>query len=176
VRRPLSRQACATGFHVGIARCRRSPATAGFQCPSSRRRSRRKANTSARCSWIWAGGASGFGARPDNIIGTGCRLRARIEPCTGNGETVAAPGPASAGRWRASAGRWRDQGRGGELVSRDPLDHVAQALTGSAHGLSSLRPHNDGEDSPQKGNQTNGNSPIPGRAYAGDVTRDEVVA
>ena len=43
-------------------------------------------------------------------------------------------------------------------------------------GRSSFRPDHERDDSPEKGNQTNGNSPIPGRAYAGDVTRHEVVA
>ena len=36
---------------------------------SSRRRSRRRANTSAPCSWSCAGGANGYGARQANITG-----------------------------------------------------------------------------------------------------------
>lgn len=78
---PSRPQSLRQRFLDGIVASPSLHATAVFQCPSSRRRSNPKGNTSARCSWSWGGGANASGAGPGRTIASGSRHLVRAE-CT----------------------------------------------------------------------------------------------
>jgi len=98
---PLNRQICVAS-QAGIAVCPPFPATA-VRWPSSRRPSRPKASTSARCSWTWGGDASGYGARQGSTIAIGSRRYVRTEGAAARGARLTLVSGVSDSRSRRQA-------------------------------------------------------------------------